>query len=96
MSQNATIFPTLRYHDAAAAIEFLCKAFGFERHAVYEGEGDTIAHAELKFGNGIRGSDNGDCGPGTAAPAAVDRLNAGFLHRLLHFFHAHVADVCRH
>ena len=53
MRQNATIFPTLRYQDARAAIEFLCKAFGFERHAIYEGEGGTIAHAQLKFGNGM-------------------------------------------
>ncbi len=53
MSQNATIFPTLRYHDARAAIEFLCKAFGFEQYALYEGEDGTIAHAQLKFGNGM-------------------------------------------
>ena len=28
------IVPTLRYRDAPAAIEWLCRAFGFERHLV--------------------------------------------------------------
>ncbi|MBW4655985.1 MAG: VOC family protein [Kaiparowitsia implicata GSE-PSE-MK54-09C] len=50
---GATIIPTLRYDDAAAAIEWLCKAFGFEQHRVVPGENNTIAHAELTFGNGM-------------------------------------------
>ena len=49
----ATIIPTLRYHDGAAAIEFLCNAFGFEKLLVVPGEGDTIAHAQLTYGNGM-------------------------------------------
>ncbi len=47
MSNHATIIPTLRYHDAPSAIDFLCRAFGFERHLVVEGEGNQIAHAQL-------------------------------------------------
>jgi uncharacterized glyoxalase superfamily protein PhnB len=43
----------LRYRDAQAAIEWLCRAFGFEKHLVVPGEGGTIAHAELSFGNGM-------------------------------------------
>ncbi len=50
---TATIIPALQYRDAAAAIEFLCRAFGFEKKAVYEGEGGAIAHAELTLGNGM-------------------------------------------
>lgn len=49
----ATIIPTLRYRDASAAIEWLCKAFGFEKHLVIPGENDTITHAQLVFGNGM-------------------------------------------
>lgn len=49
----ATVIPTLRYNDAAAAIEWLCDTFGFERHLVVPGEGDTIVHAQLVFGNGM-------------------------------------------
>jgi uncharacterized glyoxalase superfamily protein PhnB len=50
---TATIIPGMHYRDAAAAIEWLCSTFGFEKHAVYEGEGGTIAHAQLTFGNGM-------------------------------------------
>jgi len=47
---KASIIPAFRYRDGHAAIDFLCRAFGFERHAVYEGPGGTIAHAQLVFG----------------------------------------------
>jgi uncharacterized glyoxalase superfamily protein PhnB len=50
---TATVIPALQYQDARAAIEFLCTAFGFDKKAVYEGEGGTIAHAELTLGNGM-------------------------------------------
>ena len=48
-----TIIPTLRYRDAAAALDWLCRAFGFEKQLVVPGEGNTIAHAQLTFGNGM-------------------------------------------
>ena len=50
---TATIIPGLRYQDAPKAIDWLCRAFGFEKHLVVPGEGDTIAHAQLRFGNGM-------------------------------------------
>ena len=34
---TATVIPALQYQDAPAAIDFLCKAFGFEKKAVYQG-----------------------------------------------------------
>lgn len=49
----ATIVPALRYRDAAAAIDWLCAAFGFEKHLVVPGENGAIAHAQLTFGNGM-------------------------------------------
>ncbi len=49
----ATIIPTLVYNDTAAAVEWLCQAFGFEQHLVVPGENDTVVHAELTFGNGM-------------------------------------------
>ncbi len=52
-STTATISPGLRYTDAPAAVEWLCRAFGFEKHLVVPGEGETIAHAQLTFGNGM-------------------------------------------
>ncbi|GJM08368.1 MAG: hypothetical protein DHS20C11_06440 [Lysobacteraceae bacterium] len=56
MSSNesrAMIIPTMRYHDAASAIEWLCEAFGFVRHLVVPGENGKIAHAQLTLGNGM-------------------------------------------
>jgi uncharacterized glyoxalase superfamily protein PhnB len=50
---RATVIPVLRYRDAPAAIEWLCRTFGFEKHLVVPGESGTIAHAELSFGNGM-------------------------------------------
>jgi uncharacterized glyoxalase superfamily protein PhnB len=47
------IYPAVRYKDAKAAIEWLGRALGFEAHVVYEGEGDSIAHAELKLGGNL-------------------------------------------
>jgi uncharacterized glyoxalase superfamily protein PhnB len=51
--QAPDVIPTFSYEDAPAAIEFLERAFGFERHAVYEGEGGKIDHAQLRFGSGM-------------------------------------------
>ena len=50
---TATIVPSLSYRDAPAAIEWLCRAFGFEKHLVVPAEDGTIAHAQLVFGNGM-------------------------------------------
>jgi uncharacterized glyoxalase superfamily protein PhnB len=44
-----TIFPTLRYRDAPAAIEWLGRAFAFEPRMVVDGPDGTVAHAELTF-----------------------------------------------
>ncbi len=33
-----TVYPVLKYADAHAAIDFLEKAFGFERRSVHDGE----------------------------------------------------------
>jgi uncharacterized glyoxalase superfamily protein PhnB len=50
---TSTVIPAMRYKDAPAAIEWLCRAFGFEKHAVYPNADGSIAHAQLTFGNGM-------------------------------------------
>jgi uncharacterized glyoxalase superfamily protein PhnB len=52
-SNRSTIIPCLRYRDAPAAIDWLCKAFGFEKNAVYANPDGTIAHAQLIYGGGM-------------------------------------------
>lgn len=55
MPGNATLIPCLRYQDAPAAIDFLCDAFGFARHAVYADDADptVVHHAELVLGDAM-------------------------------------------
>jgi uncharacterized glyoxalase superfamily protein PhnB len=48
-----SIYPVLKYSDAHAAIDFLERAFGFQRHAVHEGEAGGIVHGELRFGDQV-------------------------------------------
>ncbi|MFE7751436.1 VOC family protein [Streptomyces sp. NPDC057428] len=47
-----TIYPTILYDDAKAAIEVLTRALGFTAEAVHEGEDGSVVHAELACGNG--------------------------------------------
>jgi len=50
-----SLIPCLRYKDAPAAIDFLCRAFGFERHAVHADDKDPaiIHHAQLRLGDSM-------------------------------------------
>lgn len=51
MPVTPAIIPCLRYADAPAAIEFLCAAFGFTRHAVYTDDANPalVRHAQLSL-----------------------------------------------
>lgn len=50
---NSLIIPCLRYRDAAAAIDWLCSAFGFEKQAAYPNPDGSIAHAQLTLDGGM-------------------------------------------
>jgi hypothetical protein len=45
--QGGRIIPALRYRNARAAIDWLCKAFGFEAKMVVQGDGDRVALPSL-------------------------------------------------
>ncbi len=47
------IYPSLRYRDARAAIDFLVDAFGFELVTSHEAPDGTVAHAELRWGDAM-------------------------------------------
>jgi uncharacterized glyoxalase superfamily protein PhnB len=47
------ISSALYYQDAAKAIDWLCRAFGFEVKLKIEGENDVIEHSELVWGDGL-------------------------------------------
>lgn len=52
MAGVPSVYPTLLYSDARAAIRQLTEAFGFTQVAVYEGDDGSVMHAELSYGNG--------------------------------------------
>ena len=71
MPIRPAIIPCLRYENASAAVDFLCRAFGFERHAVHASAADParIHHAELvREGQMIMVSSTADTAYARAAP----------------------------
>jgi uncharacterized glyoxalase superfamily protein PhnB len=46
------IFPTMRFADADAALDWLASAFGFRADAVHRDDDGVVHHAELSLGAG--------------------------------------------
>jgi len=71
----STVIPAMRYEDAPAAIEWLCRAFGFEKHLLVPGEKGQVLHAQLRFGNGMimlgSASNGGEFGKYVKPPRAT-------------------------
>ena len=88
MAENAaetrvTVMSAMRYQDAPAAIEWLCNAFGFDKHLVVPDGNGGIAHAELTFGNGMvmLGSWRDDAyGKVTRTPRMLDGANTASIY----------------
>ena len=49
----SSLSPIIAYADLRAAIDFLCDAFGFERHELHESEDGELQHVELRFGDAV-------------------------------------------
>lgn len=70
------ISSALYYEDASAAIDWLCRAFGFELRLKVEGEGGRIEHSELVYGDGlIMVSEPKERFPQVRAPAQIGGAN---------------------
>jgi uncharacterized glyoxalase superfamily protein PhnB len=48
-----SIYVTLRYDDARAAIAYLTETLGFVEQVVAGADDGTVGHAELSFGDGV-------------------------------------------
>jgi uncharacterized glyoxalase superfamily protein PhnB len=68
------ISPSVFYEEPKAAIDWLCRAFGFEVRLLVEGEGGRVEHAELTFGDGLVMV--GTAGPSDGPKAAWQTLYA--------------------
>ena len=75
--EGGRIIPALRYRNGQAAIDWLCKSFGFEKKMVVPGDGGRITHAELVLGNGIimLGDMETEYGGFVRAPRPPERVN---------------------
>lgn len=65
------------YEDGHAAIDWLCKAFGFEVSLKVEGENGRLEHSELVFGGGLImvSEEKPDKLPNRKPPSAVGGAN---------------------
>ncbi len=67
------------YENASKAIDWLCEAFGFEVRLKVEGEGGTIEHSELVYGDAVimvgDASVQADRGRKMASPKSVGGVN---------------------
>jgi len=60
-----SLYPALRYRDGRTAIAWLCQAFGFQQHVVFDAPDGSIGHAELHLGTAVVGVSS--VGPVSAA-----------------------------
>lgn len=76
---RASLASAIFYRDPWAALDWLEKAFGFERAMVISDADGALAHAQLTFGNGyiMVGSEWTDY---TRSPANVDGKNTQTIH----------------
>lgn len=77
--QRPTFMPAVFYKHPLAALDWLEKAFGFQRSMVITNPDGTLAHAEMKFGSGyiMVGSEWADF---TASAASVAGKNTQTIH----------------
>jgi uncharacterized glyoxalase superfamily protein PhnB len=53
MSTPSDLYPCLTYSDARAAIDWLCKVFGFTKRLIVDGPDNSVRHSELSLGTAV-------------------------------------------
>jgi uncharacterized glyoxalase superfamily protein PhnB len=79
------------YEDPAAAIDWLCRAFGFQVRIKVEGEGGQILHSELEFGEGLVMVGGTARGKHRASPRSIAGANTQSLMAYVDDLDAHCA-----
>lgn len=74
---TSNLYPALSYDDAPAAIEWLCRAFGFTKRLVVPGPDGTIRHSELSLGPGVIMVSSARIKPGRVSPRSLPGVNQG-------------------
>jgi uncharacterized glyoxalase superfamily protein PhnB len=75
--RSSQFFPTLRYTDPAAAVSWLCQAFGFTEHFGARDGAGRVVHAQLRLGDGLLflGPDRSDDPYRMHSPRVLSGLN---------------------
>lgn len=84
------------YDDVRAAIDWLCKAFGFEVRLIVEGPDGSIVHNELVLGDGVIMVAKAGGRPYFKSPRATDGGNTQTLMVYVDDVEAHLANAERH
>ena len=64
------------YDDARAAIQWLCKAFGFEVRLLVESSDGKLMHSELVYGDGVVSARGGRADDWTRSEALITSCKA--------------------
>ena len=70
-STPSDVYPGLTYDDAPAAIDWLCRAFGFTKRFVVPGPNGRVEHSELTLGTGVIMVGSPKPGEGRVSPKAL-------------------------
>lgn len=81
---TSDIYPSLSYDDAPAAIEWLCRAFGFTERLVISGPAGTIRHSELSLGSGVIMVSSTRPESGRLSPRSLPGVHQGICVRVEH------------
>jgi len=73
---TSTAIPCLRYRDAPAAIDWLCRVLGFERHLVVPDDAGGIAVRNLCWTAAASAASTGKVICGASAPTTHGRHDA--------------------
>src|SRR5215510_6888691 len=85
------ISSSLFYQDPAKAIDWLCRAFGFQVRIKVEGEGGKIEHSELEFGEGVIMVASASRERRAASPSSLEGMNTQNLFTYVDDVDAHYA-----
>lgn len=92
---GSVLIACLRYRDASAMVGWLCDAFGFERHQVFDDGRGGIVHAELRFANGMimlgPAEKGGHYGEKVRTPGEMGGFNTGGIYVVVPDADAHYA-----
>lgn len=81
-STPSNLYPSLTYDDAPAAIEWLCRAFGFRKRLVVPGPEGSIIHSELTLGPGVIMVSSAKPDAGRVGPRGLPGMSHGLCVRI--------------